>query len=118
MTRQQKWQGKMRDEGRCIRCGALAVTKQFCEVHRQLINMQSLNRYHQKKATTKTVHTRKSRKAKKPPAQYRHWLERAALWQQYVEPLRQKGQFKRAEEFQKRADEYKRRAAAANTEAV
>lgn len=35
MTRQRIWQLKMMSAGCCILCGAKAVTRMFCELHRQ-----------------------------------------------------------------------------------
>jgi len=33
VSRQREWQRKMREEGRCIKCGAPAVGKALCPTH-------------------------------------------------------------------------------------
>lgn len=37
-TRQRAWQKRMMEQGRCKICGAPAVTKKHCELHRQAHN--------------------------------------------------------------------------------
>jgi len=41
VSRQRKWQIKQQEMGNCIVCGRKAVTKNFCEFHRQIANKRS-----------------------------------------------------------------------------
>ena len=43
MTRQQRWQIKMKKEGRCVTCGSLAINKNYCDFHRKQQNKYSQN---------------------------------------------------------------------------
>lgn len=51
LSRQRKYQLRMRDARKCIKCGELAVNATFCEAHAIIERQRALINYH--KAKTK-----------------------------------------------------------------
>jgi hypothetical protein len=49
ISRQRKYQLRMRDKGKCIICGANRVNSHFCEEHAKKANLMAKEQYHKQK---------------------------------------------------------------------
>jgi len=50
VSRQRRWQIKMRALGRCPACGKKSTDKVYCAKHRKLQSKRVMKRYHRQKA--------------------------------------------------------------------
>jgi hypothetical protein len=69
LSRQRKNQLRRMRDGVCLRCKKPAVTKEFCEEHRRLVNSQVLDRLHKKKPEMRRRRAYASRLRAKPSAE-------------------------------------------------
>jgi hypothetical protein len=49
VSRQRKYQLRMRDKNKCITCGKPAVNSHFCKKHREIARERAIANYHDTK---------------------------------------------------------------------